>query len=639
MLVSFLIYFGSFLLVYFFRHGNIFIDFNTSLVLGIYLISWAAGGIISGSFRNRALRSLNSRLNKIWISFIIAFGISSVTLSIFHHISASRITLVGSFLLALSVEVAAEFLRFANGKIESKPKKKEINSNFVLLDFSILTIVLAIFNFYKFGINNLDVNNLLMTLAIYIGWFVSSFTSHQFRLIRERNVWSCISVQLKNFILIFAVVSSIVFLLRFLPEYKALYLWSVVFYGLLSLLLTLYLFADKMNPQIDSVISRFLKTYEMKEIDNPGEVYLNGKYSFNHPAQPENELSSRLRSNYLRGYDDVFSFLERKLNLNSFNSNNTVVIRSADIFNIRSMPEQRLELFINLHEMNDFRMINPYLVELSKKMMGGAIFIGCFEPLRNRYQRFIKKYPFLTAHLFYFFDFIWHRILPKLPLVRKLVFAFSKGRNRAISMTEIFGRLYYCGFDIVDLKEIDNLIYFAVKKSRTPVSEENPSYSWIFKTRRQGKNGKEIFVYKIRTMHPYSEYLQEFIYDINNLEVGGKFKNDFRITKWGSLMRKVWIDELPMLYNLFRGDIKLFGVRPISKHYLSLYSPGHQVRRLKYRPGLIPPYYSDMPKTIYAIENSESKYFDMYDQAPLKTDLIYFFRAFKNIVLRAKHSN
>lgn len=639
MTVSFFIYIGSFLLIHYIRTRVFLLDNNAAIVLAVYLISWAAGGLASGSFRNRAKRNLYSRLNKVWISFIIAFGLSSIILSVFSQISTSRVTLVASFMTALTIEVLLEFIRSLNNQIEVKPKRKRINSNFVLLDFSILTIVLAIFNFYKFGVENLNENNLLMTLAIYLGWFVSSFTSHQFRLVEERNVWSCISVQVKNFILIIAAVSAIVFLLRFPNEYRALYLWSVFFYSLLSLVLTLYLFADKMNPKVDSVINRFLTAFEMKETEQPKRIHSNGKYSLNPQPVSDDKLIMRLKNNYLRGYDSVFSFIDKKLDLATFDLRNSIVIRSADMFNILSLPDQNLELFINLREMNDFRLINSYLVGLNKRLVDGGIYVGSLEPIRNRYQRFIKKYPFLTAHLFYFFDFIWYRIIPKIPVIRKILFAFTKGRNRALSLTEAFGRLYYCGFEIVGLKEIDNLIYFAVKKFREPIAEKNPSYSFIFKTRRQGKDGKEIFVYKIRTMHPYSEYLQEFIYEINNLEIGGKFKDDFRITKLGSILRKVWVDELPMLYNLIRGDIKLFGVRPISRHYLSLYSPEHQKRRLQYKPGLIPPFYSDMPETIEAIEKSESKYFDMYDKSPLKTDVIYFFRAFKNIVFRAKHSN
>jgi hypothetical protein len=45
-------------------------------------------------------------------------------------------------------------------------------------------------------------------------------------------------------------------------------------------------------------------------------------------------------------------------------------------------------------------------------------------------------------------------------------------------------------------------------------------------------------------MHPYSEYLQEYIYENNKLQQGGKFNNDFCVTTLGRIMRKTWIDEL-----------------------------------------------------------------------------------------------
>ena len=84
-------------------------------------------------------------------------------------------------------------------------------------------------------------------------------------------------------------------------------------------------------------------------------------------------------------------------------------------------------------------------------------------------------------------------------------------------------------------------------------------------------------------MHPYSEYLQEFVYTKNRLTQGGKFKDDFRISSWGRLLRKLWIDELPMILNLLKGEIKLVGVRPVSAHYLSLYTSEFQTRRQNYR--------------------------------------------------------
>ena len=81
-----------------------------------------------------------------------------------------------------------------------------------------------------------------------------------------------------------------------------------------------------------------------------------------------------------------------------------------------------------------------------------------------------------------------------------------------------------------------------------------------------GKNGKTIFIYKFRTMHPYSEYLQTFLIKRNGYsdKGNGKIKDDFRIASWGYIFRQFFLDELPQFINLLKGDLNLVGVRPIS---------------------------------------------------------------------------
>ena len=140
-------------------------------------------------------------------------------------------------------------------------------------------------------------------------------------------------------------------------------------------------------------------------------------------------------------------------------------------------------------------------------------------------------------------------------------------------------------------------------------------------------------------MHPYSEYLQDFIYEKFNLQDGGKFKNDFRITYWGRFLRKLWIDELPMFYNLLKGDLKLVGPRPLSLHYFNLYNEELRKRRLKCKPGLIPPYYADKPKTLDEIMKSELKYLQSYEKKPKITDIKYFFQCFYNILFKGARSS
>ena len=140
-------------------------------------------------------------------------------------------------------------------------------------------------------------------------------------------------------------------------------------------------------------------------------------------------------------------------------------------------------------------------------------------------------------------------------------------------------------------------------------------------------------------MHPFSEYLQEYVFKKNNLQDGGKIKDDFRISPEGRFLRKFWLDELPMFYNFFKGEMKLIGVRPLSEHYFSLYTRELQMLRVKTKPGLIPPFYADMPVTLEEIIASEIKYLKSYQKRPFHTDFTYFFKSIYNILIKRKRSS
>lgn len=295
-------------------------------------------------------------------------------------------------------------------------------------------------------------------------------------------------------------------------------------------------------------------------------------------------------------------------------------------------------VIVNLHRINDIKGINRFFSVVNGKLKRGGRFIGCLETLENRKDRILRKFPAGINVTYYAFDFLVKRVFPKLSLTEKLYFALTNGRNRALSKAEILGRLVYCGFSIEAIRVIDNKLYFVVSKKGEPLQEPKPSHGIFLKIRRIGKEGRPINVYKLRTMHPYAQYIQEYVYEQNNLQEGGKFQNDFRITKWGRFMRKFWIDEIPMIWNILRGDLKIVGVRPLSEHYLSLYSEEHKKVRIKGKPGLIPPFYADMPGNLNEIMESEARYMQAYLKDPLMTDFSYGFRAFNNILLKKARS-
>ncbi|MBR1799423.1 MAG: sugar transferase [Bacteroidales bacterium] len=109
---------------------------------------------------------------------------------------------------------------------------------------------------------------------------------------------------------------------------------------------------------------------------------------------------------------------------------------------------------------------------------------------------------------------------------------------------------------------------------------------------------------------------------------------------WGRLLRPLWLDELPMLWNWVKGDLKLVGVRPLSRQYFNLYSPEMQALRTKSKPGLMPPFYYERttPNTIDEIQASERRYIEAYTNAPFRTDWRYFWGIVGNILFRHKTS-
>ena len=91
--------------------------------------------------------------------------------------------------------------------------------------------------------------------------------------------------------------------------------------------------------------------------------------------------------------------------------------------------------------------------------------------------------------------------------------------------------------------------------------------SILFTQDRIGKNGKLFKFYKFRSMVPNAdEILFKALAEDEKLReeysMNKKIKNDPRITKVGKMIRKLSIDELPQMINIFLGDMSLIGNRP-----------------------------------------------------------------------------
>jgi lipopolysaccharide/colanic/teichoic acid biosynthesis glycosyltransferase len=346
----------------------------------------------------------------------------------------------------------------------------------------------------------------------------------------------------------------------------------------------------------------------------------------------------RMREEYLRNEigEEAYQYI---LHYAALDSPNTLVVATTTRFNIDAQIQPTFECILNVRRVNDFRYINKYFESVNAKLTVGGLFIDYFETKNMRKARILRKFPPGLNYLYYGLDFIIKRVFPKFALTKKLYFILTRGENRVLTKAEAFGRLYSCGFEVLDEREMDKGLYFVAIKVKEPLFPKNPSYGPLVALERIGKGGKTIKVYKMRTMHPYAEYLQDYLYKRAGLQEGGKFRDDFRVTTLGRIMRIFWLDELPMLINLLKGDLKLVGVRPLSRQYFKLYSIELQKLRIRTKPGLIPPFYVDYPKTLEEIISSELRYLRSYERHPFRTDWVYFWKAMYNIIFRRYRSN
>jgi undecaprenyl-phosphate galactose phosphotransferase len=113
----------------------------------------------------------------------------------------------------------------------------------------------------------------------------------------------------------------------------------------------------------------------------------------------------------------------------------------------------------------------------------------------------------------------------------------------------------------------------------------------FFSHTRIGKDGKEIKVYKFRSMYiDAQERLNKILENDpkakEEWEKCFKLKNDPRVTKVGKFLRKTSLDELPQTFNVLKGDMSFVGPRPVTKDEIEKYYKDYAEYYYMVRPGI-----------------------------------------------------
>jgi exopolysaccharide biosynthesis polyprenyl glycosylphosphotransferase len=171
----------------------------------------------------------------------------------------------------------------------------------------------------------------------------------------------------------------------------------------------------------------------------------------------------------------------------------------------------------------------------------------------------------LGAHLHYLGDF------PSMAVVHRSVPAIAMKLKRLLDVV-------VSGFALALLSPLLLLLALVVKlDSKGPV---------CYVSRRVGKKGRPFSCLKFRTMVADADRLKAKLHHLNERDgVLFKIANDPRITRSGRLMRKYSLDEIPQLWNVFKGDMSLVGPRPPLVNEVKEYQLEY-LRRLEAAPGI-----------------------------------------------------
>lgn len=112
----------------------------------------------------------------------------------------------------------------------------------------------------------------------------------------------------------------------------------------------------------------------------------------------------------------------------------------------------------------------------------------------------------------------------------------------------------------------------------------------FFRQRRVGRDGREFFMLKFRSMRTDAEaQLQSLLEENEGSGLLFKMKDDPRVTRVGRFLRRYSLDEIPQFFNVLRGDMSVVGPRPPLPSEVTAYD-GTVFRRLYIKPGITGPW-------------------------------------------------
>ncbi len=469
----------SFYTIHVLKYGTMVIENRQNDFVILVLISWLVLSIILKKFSSLYHHSMIQGIGSIILTSLMMAGLISLILVMLGLTYMSRILVYGTifthalFELTLFIGYYKVFKKkeLAQEKILplKRPDLSNLSVSLMVWEAFVLIIAIVMGVFWKQGsfiwsAHSCDI--LCMFLSV---WLLTSLVLRKFEKDNFNSVYSLAALNIKSSL---CMAVGLAFIIHGFHYY---YLSRAQIFGTLAIFAVLEL----------AVFWLYYRHRDYKKAEQEAEYQLSTRQKQfqcslpsegekNEPCADPVDLKIHHALHFFE--PNLYPFIRKRVDLSSIDASESALVYTDNFFNLDVLENFGRKMIVNLHKINDMRFLNQYFLLAHAKLKPYGYLVGKAHTLATHKTHFFRQFSgqYISRFL-YMFDFLWHRIFPKLPVTKKLYFALTKGKNRLVSKAEIFGRLFFCGFRPIAEIEISDRLYFIAQKVMTPSEDPNPT--------------------------------------------------------------------------------------------------------------------------------------------------------------------
>ncbi len=183
---------------------------------------------------------------------------------------------------------------------------------------------------------------------------------------------------------------------------------------------------------------------------------------------------------------EVYRFISEQLDLQKYSR--SILFCTREMSRTNDVDFDNLRAIINLKRLNYAKDIDEHLRALNTLLPDGGIYIGRAETYWERKKRIKRLWGKRLGAAVWIIDSIINRAFARMRVVEHIYRWITGGTFHMLSNTEMLGRLFYCGFSLIDTIRVDGLEYFSVIKTKEPSTAPPPSNAYVIQdvSRREG---------------------------------------------------------------------------------------------------------------------------------------------------------